>query len=339
MPVDPSQASFVFAAIEKKYGVGSIHSGIDAPPIARISTGSHELDHATGGGIPMGRWTHLWGGISSGKSLTGWNVTRNAMKMGLGVCYYNIEKQFDPDFVSKQGIDLSSDRFRVVEEVKIESIGDMMESLLSTYHVHIVDSLANAISVDALNAKVEEWQRGLSARAWGKVLIRVHDKLAVDNAVIMINQARDSFGQTGGEHSPGGRFIDFVSSMTVYFKRATWLYRTADGRLDPEAPMQKGASEMAEPEGIEMIARVVKSRVCRPLRTARMRYDFASGGWDLTWELVKAAKFHGLINGGGRGGWYTAPDGERLHGEPSLREYIGLHPEFAEQVREKLRAA
>lgn len=332
MPVDPSQADRVHAQIEKVYGKGVVHAGDETPALKRISTGNIELDIATGGGIPMGRWCHLWGGYSSGKSLTCWQIAREAMALGMGVCYYNIEKQYHPDFVVKQGVDVSSPLFKIVEAATIEAVGTMMESLMKAYHIHIIDSLANATSIDMLNAKVEDWQMGLNARAWGKVLARIHERLDLtDNAIIMVNQARDSFGQQEGEHPPGGRLIDFVSSMTVYFRRTKWLHRREDGVLDPEAAPRPTLSGQNEPEGIEFRLRVEKSRVSRPFRTAVLRYDFATGHWDELWSLAKGAGFHQVIERSGS--WYTMPDGKRVQGELKLRNALAGDEELQRHIR------
>src|SRR5437879_1762190 len=68
--------------------------GSEMAQVERISTGSPMLDYATCGGIPIGRWIRFWGGTSSGKSLCAWNIIREAQRLGMDCCYYNIEKQF-----------------------------------------------------------------------------------------------------------------------------------------------------------------------------------------------------------------------------------------------------
>src|SRR3990167_6879140 len=107
MPVNPDQLELVLAKIRKAYGDSEIHYGNDYPPLERIPTGSLELDLATGGGIPIGRFCHFYGPTYSSKTLLGWNIIQRAQELGLDVAYYNIEKQFLPDWVERHGIDLN----------------------------------------------------------------------------------------------------------------------------------------------------------------------------------------------------------------------------------------
>lgn len=331
-PVDPSQLDRAIAGIEKLYGEGRVRKGDDDVPVTRLSTGSLELDYATGGGIPMGRCSHFWGGYSAGKTLTCWHAVRSAQQLGMGCSYYNIEKQYDEAYVGSMGVDTS--KLNVVDATTIEEVGTIVEATLGSVHLHVLDSLAAAVSVDELGARLEDWQIGLAARAWGKVLRRVNDRMDPnENAVIMVNHARARMDRSG-EGAPGGKFIEHQSSCTVHFRRGGWLFYDANGFLSPD---NRGGSTPtlsgdAEADGYEIIARVEKSRVGRPLRVARMRYDFAKRSIEHGFELAKCAKHFGVITETSAGRFELA-DGTKLHGIKRLREAIESDQTLQDLIR------
>lgn len=341
MPVDPKNLDKAIAAVEKEYG-DVVHKGSDQSPVDRISTGSLELDFATGGGIPIGRFSRFYGGYSSGKSLTCWNVIKNAQAMGLTCVYYNIEKQYEPGFTASTGVDI--DKLIVVEGTTIEETATKLESLMTGAHLHVLDSLSSAVSVDELAAGVEEWRPGIAARAWGKALRRTLERFDPnDNTVILVDQVRDVFG-SGGEEPPGGRFIEHTSSMSLYFRRSSWLGRNADGIVDPDASMPTGVSQATEPAGIEFLIRVNKSRVCRPFRTARLRLDFENMEFDELFELVKFAVHFGIIEKSGS--WFKLKIGDEentMQGMTKMRKFIEDTPDakayILKEVKDRIKNA
>lgn len=319
MGVDHSSLDRAIDAIRSAYGDESVRFGDEKPLVARIPTGSIELDWATAGGIPIGRWSHFYGGYMSSKTLTSWNVIREAQAKGMTCAYYNIEKQYDPKWVKNHGI--KQNELVVVEGTEIERIGAKMEALLPSVDLHVVDSIASAVSLEELAARMEDQSMGLAARTWGRVIRKLLDRFDdAQNCVVMINQVRDVFGRGGGEAPPGGKMIDFTSSLNLHFRRSHWLNRRPDGVLDPEAKAAPSLTGDPQPAGIEFQVRVVKSRVGPPLRTARMRMDFETGKFDETWALVKGAKHFGVVEV--KGGWYRLADGTKHHGESKFREAL-----------------
>lgn len=335
MPVDPSKLDASIARIKTAYGDRAISTGEfgDHPP--RISTGNLELDMVTRGGIPIGRWTHMYGGFSSCKTLTCWNVIREAQHMGQTCVYYNAEKQYDKAWVAAKGVDVK--KLIVVNGTIIEQLTTKAEELLKVAHLHVFDSLAACVPTDELSAKAEDWQMGLAARAWGKAIRRLNERFDDnENTVIMINQVRDAFGYGGGESPPGGKSVDFISSLSLYFRKSSWLFKDTEGVLDPEASAGATLSGDSEPNGMEFIVRVQKSRVCPPNRSARMRLDFDDGMFDNLWTLAKAAKHYGIVDVA-RGGWYTLDDGSKVQGLPKFRAKLASDDAFRTRIQDRMR--
>jgi len=334
LPVDPSRLDTLLAAVEKSYK-GSLKRGTDYSQVRRrVSTGSLELDYATGGGFPLGSVIRLWGGPSSGKSLIAWNVIRHAQEMGLGCVYYNIEKQYDPTYTKLLGVDI--DKLIVKESQIIEEVGTTLETLLGGAHVHVLDSCTSAISMDELKASLSDWRPGIKARAWGKTLSRVMTQFdQEDNLVILIDQSRESFGY-GGEQAPGGRFMEHLSHLTIQVRRGKHLYMKG-GVLLEEGEGEDSLSGLKEADGFVSKSVVRKTKVGRPGRTAEMMYDYATCSFDQGYEYAKSSVFFGVVKKSGS--WFTLPDDTKVQGETALRIAMLSNPKFMDMTREAMEAA
>lgn len=320
-------------ALHLQYGDQKAILGDDQPPVSKIPTGSLELDYATGGGIPVGRWTRMYGGPSSGKSTKCWNIISNAQKLGYTCAYYNAEKQYTAEFAEKQGVDVSN--LLVVETSVIEDIGEIMEGLLDDIDIHIIDSCSSTISrtemADGLN---EREYIGIRPKRWATQFSFVNERFDTKrNCIILVDQVRIKGIGTGftSEGPPGGKYMEHVSSMTIEFRRGGYLWYDKDNILtDTRNTKQKTLSGSAEPDGVEIKAKVVKSRVCRPFRTANMKFDLNLLEFDSIDELIRSAKFFGTIEASG--GWMKLPGEEksirprefrtRLEEDESLRQEI-----------------
>ena len=335
MTVSHDNFNEVLSRISRKYE-DDIRMGdkYENPP--RISTGSLELDAAMGGGIPQGRFSRFYGGYHSCKTLTALNVIAEAQKVGLSCAYYNIEKQYDPEFAKVRGVDPSE--LAIIEGTTIEEIGDKMEALMGVVHLHVIDSCTIAVSEDELNADVRDWRPGLSARAWGKVFRRINERFDHhENTIVMLDQVRSNFKPGGGEVAAGGNILDHQSSMTCHFKKGGWLFRDKNGHLtDKKEHAEKGMSGQMEPEGQEIKVRVDKSRVGRPLLSATMWLDFETLQFDSEYEYIKAGQHHKILVPTKPGGSWYEHNGDKVQGIPGLRKLLKENDEIRDQIKETL---
>ncbi len=336
-PVDPDALDKALSAIRTQYGKEIIRTADKYSEPGRIPTGSLELDLITRGGVPIGRWTHWYGGKFSAKTMISLKTIANAQKMGLKCAYYNIEKQLTPKWAALHGVDLKN--LEVIETTVIEEIGAIMETLMGSVHLHVLDSIPVGVSQDELAAEVGDWLPGISARAWGKALRRANNSFSEENAVIMINHIGTAFGKYAGADEPkGARLLEYLSSLSVEFRRTSWLFRDKKGNLSDAGEGEQALdSRDKEPGGIEFAVRVKKSRVSTPFKTARMRLDFKTSEIDDLWSLAKAAQIYELATRDSpKGSWYTMPDASKVQGSNGIRGYIEEHPEFYDLVIAKI---
>lgn len=322
-------------------------------------------------GIPINRMTRFYGGESSGKSLMGWNVARHAQNIhiimddryntlamlakeagnkelaklyiterdyylktwpdGMDVVYYNVEQQFDPDFVQKAGVNL--DKLVVLDDTIIETIGEAFENMIMVgADLHIIDSTTSAIPLEEFNMETTEHRRGLEAKRWSLMLRRAKQRFKENNTGLYVSQVRID-QKTNSEYAPGGKYLDHAADLTVHYHRGKWLYLDKNGVLrdSDESQYAKAMSGLKQPDGVEVTCRINKSRVGRPFLTARMRLGFDGMKIDRAYELKEAAVYYGIVKK--ERGWYTMPDGSKHNGEAAVRDAIAADQDLQEQVR------
>lgn len=336
--VDEKEYTKVLDSIKKNYKSGSITIGGEYADPIRIPTGILEIDSLIGGGIPMGRYTHIWGGYSSCKTLISLSAIANAQKMGLTAVYYDLENQFQKSWAEGLGVDCDPDKLTIVNGSVVEEICDVMESLLSVRHLHVIDSIGMGVTIPELNADPSQQFMGIVAKTWTAKLRAMNSRFDKnDNAVIMVNQSYQTMGMGGGEVPRGGSMIDFISSLSINTKKSSWLYRDAKGNLSKDGKATSDFTGVAEPSGMEIVAKLTKNKVAVPkqLGAARMRLEFGKGGkFDEIWTLTRAAIWNGLIER--NGSWYTLPDGERVQGEAGIRQFIEENESFRDLCRKTM---
>lgn len=370
MPINESEYEKVVAAMEKKWRQKDMaRRGSEMPRVKRVPTGSPELDFAIGRGAPVRRMTRLWGGESSGKSLIAWNIARHAQNIhiivderytrlaeltddkalkraylserdeylrlwpnGMDVVYYNVEQQFDPEFVAAAGVDI--DRLRIFDDTVIETVGEAVENYIGVgADLHIIDSTTSAIPLEELNMETTEHRRGLEARRWSLMLRRAKQRFQDNNMGIYVSQVRID-QKTNSEYAPGGKYMDHASDLSIQFKIGKWLFLDSKGVLrdSDESAEARSMTGLKEPDGVEVTCRVNKSRVCRPFLTARMRLGYEGMRIDRMYEIKEAAVFYGIVEKSSKGGWYTLPDGTKVQGEAAIRDAIADDMELQQQI-------
>lgn len=334
MPVDSKNLEKALAAIKEAYGEDSIRiADEDEDDVPRVPTGIIQLDKLIGGGFPLGRWVHPYGAFGSGKTLTCLHMMREAQAMGLTCAYYDLEGQFNKGWAKSIGVDVKE--LLVIDGNEIEPLGEKMDVLLPAINVHVIDSVALGVSLEQQAARLDESRMATASRAWGKVIPRLRSRFdRKNNMIVMINQTREVFGKPGVEKPTGGALIEYMSSLSLNFSKSSWLFRDKNGNLSENGKKTDEETGRIKPDGIDLVVTVKKSRVGDPYGSARMRFEFGSGGkFDEVWALSGYAIHVGYIQKAGS--WYTLPDGERVQGESKVRDYIRSNEDFANRLREE----
>jgi RecA/RadA recombinase len=331
----------------------------------RIPFRSPILTWATTGGMPVGHIGRWYGPEGSGKSMTDWGLfycaqnfprimtelaeneiryyeaTRRKLQAGkvkkrlrdavarfpdgMSICLYDTEQRAQLDIAAQMGVDLSRDKFVLIEENIIEEIAYQMEAAVEAYHVICIDSASNAESYKEANLEPGAYEQGGAAAAW-KRLRSVRRKLdRKENTIVIVDQMRMGLGQSAKFQKPRAqppqiRFLKHNASLAIEFDEGRKLYLNDDFALTDDR--DKASDEFrtmgvdwAEVAGIEMRCEVAKNSTGKPFRHGIMRFRFPMAdvrtgelvqevGFDEPFELLKAAEYFHIVESGGGGMFY-----------------------------------
>lgn len=305
MPIDTSLFDRDMEIIRQRRGPDAIRMANQTQALERIPL----LDpmfptimRITSGGIPCGRVVRIHGSPSAGKTQLAYWIIRAAQRYrsarfpdGLKCCYWNIEGQFVEQYAAEIGIDTSV--LALEEGDIIEDIAGELELLLTSIHLHVIDSASFASPRDELSIDPQkEPARALHARAWKRAISRIHHRMDKDHNIVIVidHETEDMQGHT---QPLSGKRMAYRSDLSIQMSRGAWLFYDQHGELVSNDVLKEktkfglGAAGTKEADGSEVTVRVPKSRVCRPLRTGKMRLDLNTMRFDTAFELAEHARF------------------------------------------------
>ena len=311
--------------IEKQFGKGSImrlgESDI-AKDIQVVSTGSLGLDIALGiGGLPRGRVVEIYGPESSGKTTLTLSVIAEMQKLGGTAAFIDAEHALDPQYAAKLGVNVED--LLISQPDNGEQALEIADMLVrsGSVDVVVVDSVAALVPRAEIEGEMGEPQMGLQARLMSQALRKLTANIKRSNTlVIFINQIRMKIGVMFGspETTTGGNALKFYASVRIDIRRI--------------GAIKKGEEVI----GSETRAKVVKNKVSPPFRQAE--FDILYGeGISREGEIIELGVAHKIVDKSGA--WYSYGKDRIGQGKDNTREYLREHPEMAEEIEGKIRAA
>src|ERR1043165_2433870 len=180
--------------IEKQFGKGSImrlgQKGA-IQPIEAIPTGAISIDYALGiGGVPRGRVVEIFGPESSGKTTLALQVIAEAQKLGGMAAFVDAEHALDAAYAQKLGVDV--DNLLVSQPDNGEQALEIVEVLIRSIDVVVVDSVAALVPKAEIEGEMGEAQMGLQARLMSQALRKLTGAVSKSKTcLIFINQLRE----------------------------------------------------------------------------------------------------------------------------------------------------
>ena len=307
--------------IQKEFGEGTIMRLGDERlvPVQGISTGSLGLDLALGGsGMPKGRIVEVYGPESSGKTTLCLHVVASAQKTGGVAAFIDAEHALDPGYARRIGVNLED--LLVSQPDTGEQALEIAEMLVRSNAVDVVviDSVAALVPRAEIEGEMGDQHVGLQARLMSQALRKLTGAISKSKTcLIFINQIRMKIGVMFGspETTPGGRALKFYSSVRIDVRRTSTL-------KDGDTPI-----------GNHVRAKVVKSKVAPPLRTAEFDILF-NEGISSSGELVDLAVKHGVVQK--MGSWYSYGDTRLGQGREAARAFIKENDDIADEIRKQV---
>ena len=311
--------------IEKQFGKGAIMKlGMESAlvKVEVIPTGSISLDCAIGiGGVPRGRVIEIFGPESSGKTTLALHIVAEAQKNGGVAAFIDAEHALDPAYARRIGVDL--DNLLISQPDTGEQALEIGETLVrsNAVDVIVIDSVAALVPRAEIEGEMGEAQMGLQARLMSQAMRKLTGVIGKSKTcMIFLNQIRMKIGVMFGnpETTPGGRALKFYSSLRLDIRRVGSI------------------KEGDQVKGNKTVVKVVKNKVAPPFKRAEFDIMY-NQGISREGEIIELAADMKIIEKSGT--WYLYGKERMGQGRENARVYLKTHPETAQEIENKMRAA
>jgi recombination protein RecA len=318
-----NEISSISDAINSKCGAGSIQTlgGAVAMNVETVSSGSLEIDIATGGGIPIGRIIEVYGAESSGKTTIALHIAKEFQKAGKTVAFLDVEHALDPEYAKKIGVDVK--KILIAQPDSGEEALNIAEELVKQkIGLIIVDSVAALTPRAEIQGEMGASLPGLQARLMSQAcrkLTAITGKNKV--TIVFINQMRMKIGVMWGDPrtTSGGNALKFYASLRMDVSKRKAIEETSG----------KTKTAIATPGTV----RIVKNKIAPPFRSANIQIKYGVG-IDKYNDMVEAGVKMGIIE---KAGPYFKLNGEKYLGNENLKSALSDEKVF-DKLYEKIRS-
>jgi len=305
---------------------------VDKREIKRLLLDSPSLNFIFGGsGFAMGRIYEFYGPESGGKSTLATYIAGQVQRYYERpmVLYVDIERSFDKKYASTLGLDISDEKFILIEPLTGEEGFEITKALIQELPIGLIiwDSLAATPSHGQMEDAFKSSYGG-TAGVFAEGLKTLNPYIhRLNTSMIVINQERANVGKMPGRgpdtKTTGGYAIKFYAS---------WRGRIT--KIDT-------IKDKSVAVGIVSKVRNIKNKAGVPYREAELNLIFDKG-FDSFNEYIKFMVDLGVITQGGA--WYNQADlGIHVKGKEGLAELLAndsaLFDTLRAQVDELMRGS
>jgi RecA/RadA recombinase len=236
----------------------------------RLSFGYKYMDNLTGGGIPEGTYTTIWGGKGCAKTTIVLDLIAKAQRVGKQCVYINGERSYDPIWAKSRGVDV--DNLVIVE---VENLEEGLDTIIKLSR----EKVADLIVLDSIHGlaphgelyegkadkekSVEQDTMALRARKMTQFFEMATSYVAEAKcAVLLIAQSRmDLSGFIKLEHLTGGHALMHFSRLILRVRRGQKADVPTEKRPTGKIT-EKGKEEMENiPVGFDLVVHVDKAQI------------------------------------------------------------------------------
>lgn len=284
-----------------------------------IPTGATSLDVCTGiGGIPLGRFTEIYGPEASGKTTLALSICKSALDLNLGVLYIDAEQALNYTLAKSRIRDsFNKELFHIMQPRTMEQGLDIAEKGIRSgeFGLIVLDSLGSLAPKKVFTDKLDDDNVALLSRRLTVFVQRNSFKVRdTDTAFLGINQVRDKIGSYFSTYeTPGGHTWKHLLSLKVQL-----------GKL---GDIIQGSDKI----GINAKFIVKKNKLAPPFRTFTIPIMFDKGV-DTTRDLIEFATTIGVMD---KSGAYYKFEGNTLGSTKGLVntiEYLNDNKETLDKI-------
>ena len=249
-------AQKIITAARKYANVGQFETGDvifeRRKNLAKLTTGSKELDTLLGGGMETQSITELFGEFGSGKTQIvhqlAVNVQLPSEKGGLGgeAIFIDTENTFRPERIVQMAKSLGLEHNEVLKKIHVaRAFNSSHQMLLVDKAMELAKKVPiRLLIVDSLTAHFRAEYVGRSSLAQRQQLLNrhMHDLLRfadINNAVVAVtNQVASNPGQLFGDptHPIGGNIVGHTATYRIYLRKSKGNRRIARLIDSPSLP-------------------------------------------------------------------------------------------------------
>jgi recombination protein RecA len=325
----------------KSFGDQFIYYAGEAPPLEVVSTGSVQLDFATGsGGIPRGRVVEIYGPESIGKTALSYYMIAEEQKKGRGCLFINLEGNFDPKWAETiAGVDISRDSdapLMIINPANGKEAVEICGAAVASggFGKVVFDSIGAMLGEKESKPGEEKQAGGQSALVTHLVKLVTIPADRTKTTCVFLNQIRDAFSHVAYQKPPGGHAVKHMAAIRIHLKPT------------PEKFEQIVHGEKIQ-IGFRASAKIVKNKAAAPNNVAFWNFYnrpvHGVVGIDRMQEIIDLSFNYGVIPHTG-GGYYQHelfPLDEktgiyRLRGKEAVLNYLQENPEVQDKIRMEL---
>lgn len=288
----------------------------DKGKILSIPTSSLSLDISTGvGGIPLGRFTELYGNEGSGKTTLALCISNQAIKLGFKVLYIEPENTLDLNLAERIIEEFTEENFVLMQPETMEETLEIAELGIRSgdFNLIVLDSIGALAPEKIFKDKLTDANVALLARlltTW--VQRNAHAVRNNDVAFLGINQVRDKIGAyISSFETPGGHQWKHHASLRVQLSRM--------------ADIEQGDEKI----GINTRFTIKKNKLAPPYRTFYLPIIFGEGVDSLR-DIVEFSTMLGVLER--RGPYYKFEDVSLGIGMNNTIEYLKENGETLDKI-------
>ncbi|MDV3205412.1 MAG: recombinase RecA [Weeping tea tree witches'-broom phytoplasma] len=309
--------------IEQRFGKGSIMklNSRQTGKIETISSGSLSLDIALSiGGFPKGRIIEIFGPESAGKTTLTLHAIAEAQKQGGNVAFIDVENALDVRYAKSIGVDI--DNLIISQPDSGEKALDIVEALIKSQNISLiaVDSVAALVPEAELNGESGDSFMGLHARIMGQAMRKQTPIASKTNTIVIyVNQLREKVGVIYGssETTPGGKALKYFASLRLDIRRTSEFIKDNNNII-----------------GIKSNIKIVKSKICSPLKTVSVDIFYGKGISKIG-EILDLSVGLNLIQKNGM--WYSFREQNIGQGKEKAKEFLIKNTVIAHELETQIR--
>jgi len=286
---DNTKLKNLLKGIQKEHKGSVIQMGNDVAVKERISTGSEAIDELTGGGIPCGLYSVVWGTKGCGKTSLAYSTIAQAQKEGKVCLFLDLEHTYDSERAETFGVD--SEKLVVAEFPRAEDSMDAIIKLCKENAVGMIvlDSIQSMSPTGEQETKkgkelsVEHDTQALLARKLGQFFrMSAHYVSTSKCAVLLIGQSRMSIGgYITCEMLSGGNALMHWASLIIKLRRGKAvdapMKKYKEYFTDPETGKERYKT-VNEPCGFNLVLKIDKTKIKSKTENTELQIPFYHAG-------------------------------------------------------------